>query len=210
MVCAMDALDRASFLASAGQFAEALAVSLQVTEGDASYRLRARLVAGWCLSRLGRNEEAFDLAHATWTDATSVLGDTDPVTLDAENDVARFASRCGRLDVALEYGQRVAETRIRVLGATHPKTLTSRSNLARYRWLAGRDGATVLLDDVLDAWRAVDPDGVDPAHLSARMLRAEMLTSMAAEESAAVRRDYAAVLGASHPDTLRAASVLPA
>ena len=52
-------LEELHSLARSGDFSEALAACAQV-EGSASDLLEARCIKAWCLSRLDRNQEAFD------------------------------------------------------------------------------------------------------------------------------------------------------
>jgi len=195
-------------LASSGDFSGALASSLQFDSTDLQEKLEARCVTNWCLSRLGHTEAAYAGAIAVLADARVQFGAGHRVALAAANDAARFASRADDLDFAVNTGEFVTARRSAILGNAHPKTLTARANLARYKWMEHRTGTLNEVERLLATWDLIDPDRVDPAHLSALLLYAEVLLELAASAAKDVLAQYVQVLGANHPDTVRAREVL--
>lgn len=198
-------LEQLHRLASDGDFAGALEAA-ENDFGSMAANLEAACVAAWCLSRLGRNEEAFDAARTTHQSAERDLGPNHPVTLEALNDYARFSARCGRLAEAVEAGARVLEMRRTSLGEHHPKTLTSWGNLIGYRHQAGEQPASEETNALLRAWQGIDPGLQDRAHLAAMLQVAE--TRRDHTLAAGALEQYVQLLGEDHPDTLRAREAL--
>ena len=198
-------------LARSGEWEGALATARafvpdpSVPAPAVAQQLEARCVEAWCLGRLGRTTEAFELSGDTWRRASVALGETHPVALTALNHRARFASRLGMHREALADGVQVLRLRQRTLGDTHRDTLVSATNLVRFR-LA--EGAVVFphdMEQLLDRWHRVDPERRELGHLAAMCLELEVRRRALVQDACSVLERYRAALGPDHPDTLRAA-----
>jgi hypothetical protein len=188
-------------LARSGNFEAALAAA-ETVEGTDAERIEARCVQAWCLSRLGDQPAALMEAAATLAEAETTLGPTHHVTLEALNDVARFSARCGDLPAAISHGESVHARRVELLGEHHPKTLTSLTNLLNYRATLGEAVPASEIAALKAWWRVADPEVVDPAHLNAWVLWAELTGDASSASTCLVR--FTDILGEDHPDTLRA------
>ena len=192
-------------LASEGDFAGALEVS-DGDFGSTEANLEAACIAGWCMSRLGRNEEARDAAKKTYQIAKRDLGTDHPIAMEALNDYARFSARCGQFAEAVEVGTRVLDMRRTALGQNHPKTLTSWGNLVGYRHRAGEQVAFEETSALLDLWQIADPATQDKAQLASMLQVAEAHHDQTL--AATALELYVNLLGEEHPDTLRAREAL--
>lgn len=191
-------------LANQGHFKAAVAnADATITENPTEEILRDCIVA-WSHSRLGDQKTAASLAKEAYLRARDELGEDDATTLVALNDYARFSFRAGDAALGLEAGQKVLDKRIELLGPEHPKTLQSRANLIRYNFESGVSVSPTELEELLAAWSRTDPDRKDAAHLSAALLRADIMQDWALKARADVVRWYVQALGEDHPDTLRA------
>lgn len=199
-------MDLEAFKALARQgFFKAVISSFEAVEvSTVSDEVERDCVLAWALSRTGSSQRALDVASRAYEKAQGELGPDSPVTLMALNDVARFKFRAGLVDEGLLLGEEVLARRSALLGEDDPKTLTSLANLLRYRFEAGRDVSVADLDSLVARWASLDPGREDPAHLSAALLRADVMQDLARRARADVVAWYIAALGDEHPDTLRA------
>lgn len=195
-----------SALAQQGHFKAVLMNADVTVTSSVSEEILLTCIVAWANSRLGNQEVAAELARSAYERAVVELGEDDPTTLVALNDYARFSHRAGRGDVGLKVGKEVVERRARVLGENHPKTLTSKANLFRYQYENELPVSVADLDALMVSWSEADPKRVDAAHLSAALLRADVMQSLAAAARAEVVGWYIATLGNEHPDTVRAVS----
>lgn len=82
--------------------------------------------------RLGRHEEAGDLARRVMNGRTSLLGPEHRATLDMASIIADRISKQERWEEALVLEERTMEGRKRVYGRDHPKTFNSMLRLVKY------------------------------------------------------------------------------
>jgi hypothetical protein len=188
-------------LARSGDFESAL-VAAETVDGSDAERLEARCVKAWCLSRLGDQPSALAESAEVLVQAERRLGPSHQVTLEALNDVARFSARCGDLPAAISHGETAHARRVELLGEHHPKTLTSLTNLLNYRAMLGEAVTTSEIAALKAGWQSADPDAVDPAHLNAWALLADLSGDASSAAACLVR--FTDILGEDHPDTLRA------
>lgn len=161
-------------------------------------------IVAWAHSRLGHQDVAVSIAKKAYERALLELGEDHEITLVALNDFARFSHRAGNHEVGLESGRDVFERRSRVLGPHHPKTLTSQANILSYQYETTGVADVSELESLMKVWAEVDPERKDAAHLSAALLRANVMQSLASRARAEVVAWYMETLGEEHPDTLRA------
>lgn len=163
-------------------------------------------IVAWANSRLGFQDVAVSVAEKAYHKALEELGEDHEITLVALNDFARFSHRAGNHQVGLDAGRDVFARRTRVLGPHHPKTLTSQANILSYQYESTGEADIAELDALMKVWAAVDPERKDAAHLSAALLRANVMQSLASRARAEVVAWYLETLGEEHPDTLRAST----
>jgi hypothetical protein len=99
-------------------------------------------VKGWAivfLLQLGDSAaQAIVIGERLVADRERVLGDGDPDTLTARNNLATAYRAAGRTGEAITLHEKTLPDRERILGPDHPDTLTSRNNLALAYQDAGR------------------------------------------------------------------------
>lgn len=82
---------------------------------------------------VGLRAAALPLQEHALATRRSVLGPTDPTTLESVREMGRVLAALGRLSEAEAYYREALETRRRVLGAEDPKTLESISDMGSLR-----------------------------------------------------------------------------
>jgi tetratricopeptide (TPR) repeat protein len=172
--------------------------------------LRLRGWAIWCLNELGDSSAlAIECGRDLVIDREQVLGETDPSTLAARNNLALAYQAAGRLDEAIPLFERTLADREQVLGGTHPSTLDSRNNLANAYLGAGRlDEAISLFEHTLaESERVLGQTHPDILTSRNNLASAYWAAGRPDEAIALYERtlaDSERVLGQTHPSTLTA------
>jgi DNA-directed RNA polymerase specialized sigma24 family protein len=139
--------------------------------------LRARGNLALSYQTAGRTGDAISLLEQVVADRERTLGADHPDTLRARGNLASSYSAADRYDDAISLLEQVVASSERILGAEHPDTLRARGNLA----LSYQTGGSLALSTRL-ADRAGDA-----------ITRLEQVVASSER-----------ILGAEHPDTLRA------
>jgi Tetratricopeptide repeat len=87
--------------------------------------------------------EAIPLSEEALADRMRVLGEDNPDTVAARDDLAGAYYAAGRLGEAIPLYEQTLADSVRLLGPDHPDTLTSRNNLGYVYWAAGRGDPAV-------------------------------------------------------------------
>jgi hypothetical protein len=148
--------------------------------------------------------------HQAWS---GTLGEDDPDTLYAANNLARYLFGLGDYEGARQLDQDTFTRRCRVLGEDHANTLMSASNLARdLQTMRDYQGARSILEDNLTRRRRIfGEDHPDTLHTASRL--AVTLHGLGDYAGAQVLQEDTLtrsrrVLGEDDPDTLRSAGDL--
>ena len=151
--------------------------------------------------------QAIDLGEGLLGDCLRLLGDSDPTTLAAQNDLAGAYQAAGRLADAIPLYEQALAGRERVLGADDPSTLAAQNNLAGAYQQAGRvSEAIALLEATLAALERV-LGSEHPSTLTTRNNLAHSYQEVGRNSEAialleATLRALERVLGSEHPSTL--------
>jgi tetratricopeptide (TPR) repeat protein len=179
--------------------------------GDAALTqtlLGLRTWAVGCLNQLGDSFAlAIEYCIGLVADCERVLGETDPGTLAARNNLAAAYQAAGRLNEAILVAERTLADSETVLGQTDPGTLTYRNNLASAYQEAGRWSEAMALhrQTLTDTEKLLGPD--HPNTLASRDNLAGTYTAAGLRDKAIslyklALADRERILGPDHPDTL--------
>ncbi|MGF6939334.1 tetratricopeptide (TPR) repeat protein [Paraburkholderia sp. UCT70] len=157
----------------------------------------------------GRFMQACSLQSRSVAFYRQALGEENPDTLTAMDDLAATLYEQGDLSGARGLQEKVLEARRRVLGEEHPDTLGSMGNLALTLQAQGDlSGARGLQEKMLDVWRRVSgeehPDTLTAMNNLAGTLLGQGDLSGARGLQQKVLQVRRRVSGEEHPDTLTA------
>jgi len=81
------------------------------------------------MSRLGKNEEAYEILKVVYKKRKEFLGENYPETINALYNMAIVLSHLSRFDEAITLYNEVYEKRVKLLGANHPKTIDTKNGI---------------------------------------------------------------------------------
>lgn len=81
------------------------------------------------MSRLGKNEEAYEILKVVYKKRKEFLGENYPETINTLYNMAIVLSHLSRFDEAITLYNEVYEKRVKLLGANHPKTIDTKNGI---------------------------------------------------------------------------------
>ncbi|KAF1708574.1 hypothetical protein CSC70_13095 [Pseudoxanthomonas kalamensis DSM 18571] len=171
-------------------------------------RVQLELAEAQTVSARGDRARARTMVEAILQRLQSTVGENDPTTLLAMNNLAAIQRNLGELDAARRNMETVVRLRTRLLGAQHEETLSAMGNLAVLRIMAGeKREAVALQQQLVDIYKEKLGDE-HPVTLQARATLSTMLIDSGEAEAAlpaieAVLEARERVLGYDHPQTIR-------
>lgn len=79
------------------------------------------------MSRLGKNEEAYEILNGVYEKRKEILGEDYPETINTLYNIATVLSHLNRFDEAINLYNQIYEKRVKKLGNYHPKTIDTKN-----------------------------------------------------------------------------------
>jgi tetratricopeptide (TPR) repeat protein len=171
-------------------------------------RVKLELAQAQVISARGDRPRAKGVVQAVQERLLSSVGEGDPATLEATNDLAAVQRNLGELPEARANMEKVVRLRTATLGADHEETLSAMGNLAVLRIMNREKDAAIAMQRDLTGRYTRKLGSEHPVTLQARSTLATMMVDAGqADEALPLLKDALAarerVLGRDHPQTVR-------
>ena len=171
-------------------------------------RVKLELAQAQVISARGDRPRAKGVVQAVQERLLASVGEGDPATLEATNDLAAVQRNLGELPEARANMEKVVRLRTATLGADHEETLSAMGNLAVLRIMNREKDAAIAMQRDLTGRYTRKLGSEHPVTLQARSTLATMMVDAGqADEALPLLKDALAarerVLGRDHPQTVR-------
>lgn len=187
--------------------AAAMPLALALPVNDRT-RVKLELARARALAAEGDRKAARDSLQALHTRLVAAVGERDPASMEALNELASVQRALGDMKEARANMEKLVPLRLQVLGDDHEDTLASIGNLSVLRMMQGEKAGAVELQRQLVELQTLRLGSEHPLTLHARSTLATMMVDSGDAEAAlpimrAALDGRVRVLGADHPMTLR-------
>jgi tetratricopeptide (TPR) repeat protein len=186
---------------------------IKTMEGDEIELLNRVERFSFFLYDIGRWEESATMEKEVLQRRRRILGEENPDTISAVNNLATTLQSLGKLDEAAAMHEKVLEMRSRILGDEHPDTISATSNLAAILHSLGKvDEAAILRNEVFRKRQGMLGDEHPKTMLAMNNLAVTLRSKGKFDDAAAIQRDVLEkrrrILGDDHLSTIGAISNL--